>query len=294
MRFMQVDSLQNGITFGLTSEQCELLLTFEMAGSLTHLAALVRRDVSVVSRSLQKIAQTVPVLEKQQGKWRLSPLGRDVNNWTRDAAASQKRILNSRTILKIASTREFAARVLAAKLPELLKDNPDTALSIVTAEDGVEKLLLAGDADLGFDCGRPEDASVRFRTVQPETFAVIASPKFLARHDVRSHKDLINLPHLQYKRTSATRMLQLSYEVAHVVATFNDIAVIREACVAGMGWAVLPVYAIQLELQARKLKTVSGWKIQDERFGVWWLRGRPSIEPWVTRSVKWLEAQKLS
>ncbi len=291
---MQVDSLQNGVSFGLTSEQCELLLSFEMAGSLAQLGALVRRDVSVVSRALQKIAQTVPVLEKNQGKWRLSPLGRDINNWTRDAAAAQKRILNSRTILKIASTREFAARVLAAKLPELLADNPNTSLSIITAEDGIEKLLLAGDADLGFDCGRPEDSSVRFRTVQPESFAVVASPKFLARHKVRSHKDLLALPHLQYKRSSTPRMLQLCYEVPHVVATFNDIAVIREACSAGLGWAVLPVYAIGVELNARRLTKVSGWKIQDEKFGVWWLRGRPSIEPWVARSVDWLARQKLS
>ena len=291
---MQVDSLQNGVTFGLTSEQCELLLSFELTGSLVQLATLVRRDVSVVSRALQKIAQTVPVLEKQQGKWRLSPLGREINNWTRDAAGAQKRILSARTSLKIASTREFAARILAPRLPEFLAESPNTVVTVITAEDGVEKLLLTGEADLGFDCGRPQDASVRFRTVQPEKFAVVASPKFLTRHHVRTHKDLLALPHLQYKRSSAPSMLQLCYEVPHVVAAFNDIAVIREACSAGMGWAVLPVYAIQPELRSRSLKTVEGWKIQDERFGVWWLRGRPSIEDWVTRAVKWLGAQKLS
>ena len=233
------------------------------------------------------------MLEKNQGKWRLSPVGREVTKWTREAAAAQKQILNSRIPLKIASTREFAARILAPRLLELTAGVENTSLSITTSESGVEQLLLSGEADIGFDCGRPEDAGVRFRTVQPESFVVVASPGFLKEHGIKSHKDLLATPHIQYKRTVTPRVLQLCYEVPHVRAAFNDIAAIREACVAGLGWAVLPAYTVRAEIERSQLKTVPGWKIADEQFGVWWLRGRTSLEPWVERAVKWLKNQPL-
>jgi DNA-binding transcriptional LysR family regulator len=291
---MQDSSFPNLVNFGLSSEQCELLLAFEMSGSLSELSTLVRRDVSVVSRALTRIAQTAPVLEKNQGKWRLSSVGREVTKWTREAAAAQKQILSARPVIKIASTREFAARILAPRLGELMAGAEDANFSIITSISGVEQPLLSGEADIGFDCGRPEDSGVRFRTVQPESFVVIASPRFLKEHRITSHKELLATPHLQYKRALTPRVLQLCYEVPHVRGVFNDIAVLRGACVAGLGWAVLPAYTVRTEVEEGLLKTVPGWKIEDEQFGVWWLRGRTTLEPWIERAVAWLKKQKLS
>jgi DNA-binding transcriptional LysR family regulator len=282
------------LAFGLSSEQCELLVAFESAGSLGGLARVMGKDVSVISRQLQRLARAAAVLEKRQGKWRLTPLGRQINGWTRDVATSQRRILQQQTMVRIASTREFGARVLAPHLDELRGPDDDAAvLSIVASEEGVERVLLAGNADLGFDCGRPEDPSLRFKTVKPEEFAVLASPEFLTAHRFRSPTELLELPHLQYQRASAHRLLQLTYEVPHIFAVFNDIASIREACLAGLGWAVLPVYAVRRELDAESLKRISGWNIQQEQFGVWWVRGQTSIEPWVKRAIAWLGMQSL-
>ncbi len=70
--------------FPLSSEQLNLLMSFEAAGgSLVRLADTVRRDASVVSRNLQRLAEDAPVLEKSAGKWRLTPAGRRVNELSR-------------------------------------------------------------------------------------------------------------------------------------------------------------------------------------------------------------------
>jgi nicotinamidase-related amidase len=76
----------------MSSDSCELLLAFEEADSLQELAARIGRDLSVVSRQLQRLAEDHPVLEKVKGRWRLTPLGHQVNAWSRGALATQERI----------------------------------------------------------------------------------------------------------------------------------------------------------------------------------------------------------
>ena len=282
------------VTFGLTSEMCELLVAFEGANSLTDLASITRRDVSVVSRQLQRIAPIAPVLEKQQGRWRLSPLGRKISHWTQEAAATQRRILQKQTVLRIASTREFAARKLAPGLADLIAGESQLSVSVISSEEGVERVLLDGRADLGFDCGSPLDPSVRFKTVCDEAFVIVAAPAFLKRHRVRAPNAFIALPHLQYQRASASRLLQLSYDVPNIFASFNDIAGIRAAAVAGLGWAVLPAYAVRDEIRDRRLRALPGWTIRNERFGVWWMRDRADLTSWVARASAWLVKQVLA
>lgn len=279
--------------FGLNSDMCETLAAFETAGSIAKLAELTKRDISVVSRQLQRIAKAAPVLEKQQGRWRLTALGLRLSHWTQDAATTQRRILEQQTVLRIATTREFAARVLAPRLAQFLEKREDVALSIIASEDGVERLLLEGRADVGFDCGSPVEPAIRFKTVTDEAFSVVAAKAFIAKHKVKRPADLLPLPHLQYQRASAPKVMQLSYDVPHVLASFNDIATIREAAIAGLGWAVLPTYAIRRELDAGTLRAMPGWKIRNERFGIWWLRERTDMQPWIQRATVWLGKQQL-
>ncbi|MFO0674705.1 MAG: LysR family transcriptional regulator [Polyangiaceae bacterium] len=274
--------------FALTSEQCELLLAFETAPSLEALARALSRDASVLSRQLQRIAQETPALEKTHGRWRLTPLGKQLATWARDAIASQRRALDQPTVIRLASTREFTARVLAPRLGDLVPETDTTIVSLFAAEEGVERRLLAGEADIGFDCGRPVDPEIRFRQVTPEPFSVVAAPGFVERHQLKTAQDALPLANLQYQRATAMALLGLEGDVARIRATFNDIASAREACCAGLGWAVLPTYAVRRELDAGTLVGLPGFEVPEEHFGVWWLRERPALEPWVERCAKWL------
>jgi nicotinamidase-related amidase len=70
--------------FPLTSEQMELLLAFEVSGSLERLAELMAKDPSVISRNLRRLADEWPVLIKSAGRWQITPLGRQVNSMSRE------------------------------------------------------------------------------------------------------------------------------------------------------------------------------------------------------------------
>ena len=73
----------NRLKFSLNSDQLELLLAFENAKGLGHLAELMARDQSVISRNLQRIAEDYPVLMKVKGRWEITPLGTQINQQTR-------------------------------------------------------------------------------------------------------------------------------------------------------------------------------------------------------------------
>lgn len=79
--------------FLLDSDQLELLLAFEDSQGLNHLAEVMAKDPSVVSRGLQKIAEAYPVLTKVRGRWELTPLGRELNLITKENLIRHRELL---------------------------------------------------------------------------------------------------------------------------------------------------------------------------------------------------------
>ncbi len=277
----------------ISSEDCELLLEFSKAESLAALAKAVGRDISVVSRKLQRLAATVPVLEKQQSRWVITPLGKEIVQWTRDAVVSQSRLLERPHSLRIATTREFAARVLAPALPQLSKKLPKIEFEIYSFEEGTEEALLQGNIDFAFDCGRPTNPDIRFRLLAREEVGLVASPAFLRAHPITKAENLFQAPHLEFLRLKPTRYLKLHAQVENRVARFNDIGACRSAAVAGAGWTLLPVYAVREELQQGKLKRLEFFTVEQENFGLWWLRDRISLKPYLDIFAEWLKNAQL-
>lgn len=89
----------------------ELLLAFEVAGNLENLADFMAKDPSVVSRNLQRLANEIPVLLKVNGRWRISPLGRQLN-------VVSKKYLAELTSLTKSGTKNKAFSLPQVVIPE--------------------------------------------------------------------------------------------------------------------------------------------------------------------------------
>ena len=285
--------------FPFSSDECRLLLLLEATGSVKEVAAGLKRDVSVVSRQIAGLGARSSLVEKLNGRWQVSPEGKRLNAWSRDAILAQGRVMKSQVSLKIATTPEFAARILAPGLAEFGRSLEGHQIHVIAAEGGVEALLLSGEADIGMDCGRPREPSVRFQRVVSEPFAIVMAPalgKSKSRGKIGSIEDLRLLPHLSYSRYSTSRGLKLAVDLFDPVAVFNDLGAVRGAAKAGLGWAVMPRYTVCEELERGELVEVVGRgipQIDPEQFGVWWLRDRRSLEPWAAHAVRWLRKQSL-
>ncbi len=141
---VRLHPMQERLVFPLSSEQCELLVAFEGAGSLTALSQLMRRDVSVISRSLQTLAAT-GVIEKQNNRWTITPLGRQVSNWTRAAVATQTQILQGSlrsTTLRMPSIDERTALIVIGA-QHGFDDPARGARNNLQAEHNIARLLTA-------------------------------------------------------------------------------------------------------------------------------------------------------
>lgn len=279
------------LRFDINAEDSELIIQFARLKSLSKIAEAMGKDPSVISRKLKYLAEVHELLEKVGGKWQLTARGEALVEWAHDAIYSQKLALNQQKSMRIGSTREFASRILLPNLSSLI-DTDDLTISFVTSDEGVENLILSGSVDFAFDCGRPRDPSISFRRVIDERFVTVASAQFIKKFKIKSFKDLSELDRLRFGRTENS-ILDLRVESAAFFGTFSDIATLREACCLGHGWAILPLYTVEKEVAKRQLKIITGQKIQNERYGVWWQRERASIMPWVEKAAVWLQKQSL-
>lgn len=276
--------------FILTSEECELLVVFESNSSLEKLANAIGRDISNVSRSLSRIATKLPVVEKMSGRWVLTEQGKKLVQQTRDSVQFQRSLFQKQTWLRIGTNREFSARVIGKNLDGIQTLFPDSHLRIMAFESGTEQALLDGLIDIGIDCERPFSPEISFKTSVKESIVVVASPKFKKEHqkEIRDGS-FFGLPHLLCDRLAPDRILMKSENPLNTLASFNDIATTRSACQLGMGWALLPRYTVQEELDRGLLVEIESIGGGESTYGVWWLRGRKYLQPIALGVQSWLK-----
>jgi DNA-binding transcriptional LysR family regulator len=277
--------------FHLSSDECELLLAFEKAKSLEKLAALVNRDASAVSRRLQRVAQKSPVVEKIGNRWRLTPLGLQVNRWTEEALSQQAKALSQKTEIKLGASRIFAGKVLARHLPEFQNALNGFTISIVSLDAPLEPHLLNGTIDVAFTCGRPQDPVISHKRLVRERYVAVASKEFVSKYRPKGNV-IYNLPFIAFRNTSG--LYPFGQEVSkakNTVAIFNDPVSLFEAVCNGFGWSILPYFAVKTNLE--KLAVIPGIEIEAATYGVWWLRNRKSLQEVVGFAVEWLKMQDL-
>lgn len=272
-----------------TFEESSLLSELELNPTLQELSHKLRKDPSVISRDLKRISEKAPVIEKINGRWALTKMGSNMALWAKKIQIEQNEILGRDYSLTIATTREFASRILAPGFDYFLKES--VRFKIITCENGIEEALLKGSADFGFDCGRPQDPGISYRPIIEEEIVTVLSTELSKKLKQLKMLELEEKDFLYYSRLSPLQCKNINVNNAKVSS--NDIATIRALCVNGHGWATLPYYAVKEEIDSRKLKIIRGGEIKGYKFGVWCLRGRDSLAPWVKKAEQWLLTQAL-
>jgi DNA-binding transcriptional LysR family regulator len=282
--------------FALDSDEALLLLEFEKSESIAEVAEKFKRDPSVISRSLKKLSEKLPVLEKVHSKWIITELGRKFNGWTIEALLAQNSILNKKVQLKIGSTREFANRFLIGSISKIFpKEKYD--IHIITFEKDGESLLLNGHVDIVFDCGKPYEPQIAFKRPSEEKMSLIVSSEFKSTYNVNSANDLCLLPHIHYLRNNIAKLYNMTKDQINIGLSVNDIALVRAAVLDSEGWGMLPTYTVKNEIESGvliEIKQEENWELTSYKFGVWWNRDKKYLLPYVGSVVDWLTEQDLN
>lgn len=135
----------NRLRFSLSSEQLELLLAFESSKGLNDLAETMARDPSVVSRNLQRIAESADVLKKVKGRWELTPLGLQTNELTRHYLQKHSELLKTTTTQTSTNKSYFneSSVLVVINAQNGLFDATQSGRNNSEAESNILKILTA-------------------------------------------------------------------------------------------------------------------------------------------------------
>lgn len=279
----------------LTTDEYELLLQFEKNSTVKSLAEAVAKDPSVVSRLLNRISHKHPVVAKKNGQWFLTDLGKQLNQKLNYFIFSQTALLNTRRVIRIGTNTEFSAKILSPRISQLQEHIPNTQFHIMSFQNGTEDALLNNEIDLSIDCDRPYSADISYKLVIDEPLAAIVGKKFFQKYKKQIQDDqLYELPHLLCERLYPDKILLESSNRMTIAARFNDVASTRAACVADIGWALLPIYTVKSELKDGDLIDLHLKTKPQSKYGVWFLRDRTELKSVNDKLINWLKHQSLS
>lgn len=270
--------------FELTSSQLELLLALEACGTPARLALRTGRDLSGILRQLKAVSELVPVVAKVDGRWQLTRLGRELNQWTRASIAAQEALLHGVTRLDMGSTPDLAARFLTPRLPSLKAElGVERCLVHTAGADALEDAIAGGDVDLAVAFGRPASPSVRFKIAAHHPYLAVASPLLAIGNDVPH-----GLPFIHCREAVASWTTDRHEPAVAVQLSYADIASAREAVCNQQGWAILPGYSVRKEIERGELCELPALPRRSVPMSLWYAAEPHGRRRKVDAAVKWL------
>jgi LysR family glycine cleavage system transcriptional activator len=168
-------------------------------------------------------------------------------------------------ILNLAILPTFGTRWLMPRFPSFLAANPDITVNFVTRLSPFD--FRSENLHAAIHYGSPDWPDTQRTFLMEEEVFPVCSPTFLADHPSDSPGQLTQLPLLQLaSRAGAWERWFESFDIEPPVArgmVFEQLSIIAQAAVAGLGVALLPRFLIQSELERGELVVIVDRALQD-------------------------------
>ncbi|MGX9144099.1 LysR family transcriptional regulator [Mesorhizobium sp. 128a] len=241
-------------------------------GSFTAAAQELDLTQGAVSRQIKLMEEQFgrKLFERDSRNVRLSAAGevyaeavRAALGQLRDAALG---LMSNRHsgMLNLAILPTFGTRWLMPLIPDFVENNPDITINFVTR---IGRFDFARERlDAAIHHGQPDWPDADSTLLMRETVMPVVSPEFLASRDIATAADISRLPLLHM----ATRPGAWSewFEAQGLSAPsgpgmqFEQFGTVAQACMAGLGVALLPQVLIAGELQRGQLVPTPGQPMQ--------------------------------
>ncbi len=164
---------------------------------------------------------------------------------------------NTSKTLNLAFLPTFGTRWLIPRIPHFVSKHPDIILNFATRigqfdfeREGLDAAIHIGQTDW-------PDAEHEF--LMEEEVIPVCSPAFLQSHPISSPENLAKLPlfHMT-SRPGAWQQWFASLDIDTPINTamrFEQFSNVAQACIAGIGIALMPLFLIQAELNNGQLVT---------------------------------------
>jgi DNA-binding transcriptional LysR family regulator len=250
-------------------QSMEVFVKVAQAGSLSAAAQTLGFSKSTVSKHLSALEEHLGVLLVNRTTRRLSltELGAAYRDHAQRILAEieetelaiQEHTVEPKGRLKVSAPMSFGILHLAPLLPGFMTAHPRIEVELSLDDRRID--LIDDGFDLAIRIGRLEDSTLLARRLASVHFVCAAADRYLDRHRPIAHPDdlaahnclrytLGRQPHdWHFSRGEEASVVKVSGTLAA-----NNGDALREAAVGGLGIIYQPVFIIDADLRARRLK----------------------------------------
>lgn len=157
--------------------------------------------------------------------------------------------------LSLAILPTFGTRWLMPRIPDFVRRHPKIIINFATRIRRFD--FEAEGVDAAIHIGQPDWPGADCQFMMHEDVVPVASPEFLARNPVVSPEALLQLPRIEMaSRPGAWEHWFSSLGIEAKSSggmRFEQFSNVTQACIAGLGIALMPTFLIENELESRQL-----------------------------------------
>jgi DNA-binding transcriptional LysR family regulator len=177
-------------------------------------------------------------------------------------------------LLRIAVSHELDRSLLAPLLTDYLERYPDVRLVTVLTSGNVDHVRDGFDIEIVTDMTPLAQATLMMTKLGATDYGIYASPEYLERNGFpQSYVDLPRFELLAWGSVDAKAQWHLHREDTQVTVDFrprlicNDLMLLRQSVLSGLGIATLPAFICKHDLAAgRMVEVLPGWRLPERSF----------------------------
>ncbi len=231
------------------------------AGSMAGAAAKLRESPATVSRKIDDLERSlgVELLARSSRGVELTEAGKAAFRYAETAADAMSALQNDvsgldqmdRGSVRIAAGDGLGPHWIAPRLPQFHREHPKIEISLHITDQPVS--LTDSDFDIAIQFAEPTNRDVIARRLGVLHYMLFASPQYTAVYgkpknlfELHTHRLLFHSGYVNQITRWSPKTADLGQLLDFALIT-NSGAVMREACAAGGGIALLPSYATEFD-----------------------------------------------
>ena len=280
------------MNFPIPAEHCLIIKALNETDSLREAARLLDMDPAHLTRKIQKIPESLNLVQKNGNNWVLTDLGKRLAIWVNESINGQQLLLEEKPSLRIASYTWLAEQLL---IPHFLKLNQIThskfnwSFNVVAAN--LEQEIITGRAEFVITCHPPNDPLIAHKKFHPDPWLIVIPAswkKAVARlKDEELIQFLHSRPFLKLSAVDAEHMLGfLPKKNSDLI--IDGVIGVRTAVIHDLGWSCLPSYSLTSHLKNSEVLALNLPSATKGDLSIWWLRSRKDFTENVKIISKWI------
>lgn len=257
------------------------LVAFESVartGSFTLAAQELSLTQSAVSRQVRGLEELLDcaLFDRNSRKVELTEAGRlyvgEVQQALQIIRDATIQVVTKRPekVLNVAILPTFGTRWLMPRISGFVAKYPDITLNFTTRIGRFD--FIADDLDIAIYHGLPDWPNVNCTLLMSETVVPVASPVFRDANEISSPQDLLSVQRLSmHSRPTAWKNWFKSQDIDlsnNSGMFFEQFSTMSQACVAGIGVALMPEFLIEPELKKQELVRIGASVVNDSAYYV--------------------------